>query len=170
MACGTIRLLTISALAACGACAAGDESADASSVSSVYVAVLRHLDTSTSSSDDDRPIVYVADMNSEPLDLDEQVEVIGALDAEVDVRFVDDIDAAAMSAEGAFGASDGGWLVAIGTPVEDAGPGVIALRVEASEPDDDPTAWQFRLDVDEEITVVDAEELDPELLVPPVSP
>lgn len=166
-------LLSLGALMTCASCESGDPVSDETSAESVYVAVIRHLEIPAPDADDERPIVYVADMNSEPLDLDAQVEVISVLDPDVDLRFVDDIGAAAETDDGSFAAPDDGWLVAVGTPVEDADTDTITLRVEASEPDDDPTAWQLHLDArgnDGEVTVVDAEELDPELLVPPVSP
>ena len=165
----TGRLLSLIAVVACAACESGDPSGEAVSAGAVYVAVIRHLDIPTPDPDE-RPIVYVADMNSDPLDLEDQVEVIGALDADVDVRFVDDIGAAAETEDGSFASPDDGWLVAIGTPVDDVDADLITVRVETSEPDDEPVAWQIRLDVGEGVTVLDTEELTVELLVPSVSP
>ena len=164
------RLVVLVALAACAACESGDQPDDEVSAGSVYVAVIRHLDIPAAGADGERPIVYVADMNSDPLDLEDQVEVIGELDADIDVRFVDDIEAAAETDDGSIGAPDEGWLVAVGTPVVDVETDVLTLRVEASEPDDEPTAWQMRLDVSDDVTVVESDELEAELLVPPVSP
>lgn len=157
-------------LVACAACDSDEANEEEASTGSVYVAVIRHLDITPAAADEERPIVYVADMNSDPLDLEAQVEVIGELDDDVDVRFVDDIEAAADTDDGALAAPDDGWLVAIGTPVVGADATTITLRVEASEPDDEPTAWQLLLDIGDDVTVVGADELDAELLVPPVSP
>lgn len=164
------RSVALLAVVACAACESSDPTDDEPSAASVYVAVIRHLDIPPADADGDRPIVYVADMNSDPLDLETQVEVIGDLEADVDVRFVDDIEAAADTEDGTMAGPDDGWLVAVGTPVVDPQADVITLRVEATEPDDEPTAWQLRLDVSDDVTVVESDELDAELLVPPVSP
>lgn len=164
------RSVALLALVACAACESSDPNDDVPSAASVYVAVIRHLDIAPPGADEERPIVYVADMNSDPLDLETQVEVIGELEADVDVRFVDGIEAAVDTDDGAMAGPDDGWLVAVGTPVVDAQADLITLRVEASEPDDEPIAWQVRLDVHDDVTVVESEELDAELLVPPVSP
>lgn len=167
-----MRLLSLVATVACVVCAACSDDAspdDEASTGSVYVAILRHLDVPDPGPDGERAVVYVADMNNDPLSLDGQVEVIGVLDPDVDVRFVDDIDAAVDSDGGAFAAPDGGWLVAVGTPVDDGTGDVIAVRVEVIEPDDEPVAWQLHLDVSADVTVVESVELEPELLVTPVS-
>lgn len=166
----TIWLLCLVASVSFAACSSTDPSADEASPGSMYVAVIRHLDLPAPADDDERPIVYVADMNSDPLDLEDQIEVIGELDPDVDVRFVDDVDAAAETADGSWTARDHGWIVAVGTPVDDAEADIVTLRVEASEPGDEPVAWQLTLTVGDEASVVEFEELDAEFLVTPVSP
>lgn len=163
------RVLCGALICVATACGGNTGSGDERSSGSVYVAALRHLDVPGPDDTGDRTIVYVADMNSEPLDLDEQVSVIGDLEADVDLRFIDDIAAAArFDDDGTLGAPDDGWLVAVGTPVDHDD--VVTVRVEAAEPGDKPSAWQLRLRVTGDVSVVAASDLEPEFLVPPVAP
>lgn len=160
-------------LAGCGG--TSDDSTD-SSLGSLYVTIIRHLDIPTTDdpdAPDERTVVHVADLNAEPLSLDDQITVINQLDAEYDVRFVDQFETAIeFTDDDTVVPPPDGPLVAIATPKEENG--VVVVRVEMTGSDGEIDAWQLRLrtvDVDNNVDrVVESTDIEPELLVPTATP
>ncbi|MEO6654049.1 MAG: hypothetical protein ABIP17_15485 [Ilumatobacteraceae bacterium] len=62
---------------------------------------------------DERPVVWITQLGTEPISLSDQVDMIAELAATHDLRFVDDPDAAVDDQEGDL--RDGGLLLGIGT-------------------------------------------------------
>lgn len=161
-------VLVVGGLAACGDTSDRDETP---SVGAIYSAVFRELDV-PDGVDGEAAVVYVVERNEQPLSLDDQVAVIQELEDEFDVRFVDDIEAAAeIGEDGALAPPLDGTLVAIGAPkpAEDDD-GLIVVRAEIMSSAEVTNAWQFSLRGVDDVQVVGADETEPELLVPAATP
>lgn len=167
---GTRRVaLSIAALVVLGACAdEGEPPAAVPAQPAIVVAVLRHLDVAPMG-DTELPIVYVVEVGSDPLSLDEQVTVIQELDERYDVRFVDDVESVTETGDdGALVLPDDGPLVAVGTAHEGPRPSV---RTELRAGTDPPSAWQVEFDGEgDSLRVVETTVVQPEFLVDPAAP
>ena len=160
-------VLVVGGLAACGDASDPDETP---SVGAIYSAVFRQLDV-PDGVDGGAAVVYVVERNEQPLSLDDQVAVIQELEDDFDVRFVDDIEAAAeIGEDGALGPPLDGALVAIGAPKAAEDDDLIVVRAEIMSSADVTNAWHFSLRGVDEVQVVSADETEPELLVPAAAP
>jgi hypothetical protein len=153
------------------ACADTSEADDLPSAGDIYAAVFRQLDI-PSGVDGEAAVVYVVERNDEPLSLDEQVQVIQDLEDDFDVRFVDDIEAAAeVDEDGSLVPPLDGALVAIGPPKPAEGDDeLVVVRAEIMSSADVTNAWQFSLRGVDEVQIVEADETEPELLVTLATP
>jgi hypothetical protein len=153
------------------ACADASEADPLPSAGAIYAAVFRQLDI-PDGIDGEAPVVYVVERKEKPLSLDEQVEVIQQLEDDFDVRFVDEIEAAAEVAEdGSLGPPVDGSLVAVGAPKAAEGDDdLVIVRAELMSSADVTEAWQLSLRGVDEVQVVEAAETEPELLVPAATP
>ena len=160
-------MLVVSGLAACTDTSEPD---DLPSAGAIYSAVFRHLDL-PDGVDGEPPVVYVVERHDEPLSLEEQVDVIQQLEDDFDVRFVDDIEAAAeFDADGTLVPPLDGALVAVGPPKADVADDLVVVRAEIMSSADLTNAWQFSLRGVDPVRVVEANETEPELLVPAATP
>jgi hypothetical protein len=165
---GALAVLVVGGLAACADTTDGD---DLPTVGAIYGAVFRQLDL-PGGEDGEAAIVYVVERNEQPLSLDQQVEVIQELEDDFDVRFVDEIEAAAeVGEDGSIGPPLDGSLVAVGpAKAAEDDDDLVIVRAEIMSSADVTDAWQFSLRGVDEVQVVDSTETEPELLVLTATP
>jgi hypothetical protein len=163
--------LVVLAVGGLTGCADTSGTSDVPSAGAIYAAVFRQLDL-PDGVDGEATVVYVVERKDKPLSLDEQVEVIQEVEDEFDVRFVDEIEAAAEVAEdGTLGPPVDGSLVAVGVPkAADDDDDLVVVRAELMSSADVTEAWQFSLRGVDDVQVVDAAETEPELLVQAATP
>ncbi len=110
---------------------------------------------------DERPVVWIAQLGSEPLSLEEQVDMIAAVELTHDLRFVDDPEAAVGGEDDR--PRDDGLLLGIGEIRSDA---PHTVRVEVFVNQDRVRAELLTLIVGAEGWQIDTREIvDPEDLV-----
>jgi hypothetical protein len=165
---GALAVLAVGGLTACGDATDAD---GLPSAGAMYAALFRQLDL-PHGTDGEAAVVYVVERKDQPLSLDEQVEVIQELEDEFDVRFVDEIEAAAeIDEDGSLGPPVDGSLVAVGVPkVADDDDELVVVRAEIMSSADVTEAWQFSLRGVDEVQIVEAAETEPELLIPAATP
>jgi hypothetical protein len=164
---GAAVLLAVVGLATCTEATDAD---DMPSPGAIYAAVFRQLEL-PDGPDGAAAVVYVVERRDDPLSLDDQVAVIQELEDDFDVRFVDDIDAAAeVDADGSLAPPLDGSLVAVGSPKTSDSDDLVVVRAEIMQSADVTNAWQFSLRGVDDVQVVDAAETEPELLIPAATP
>jgi hypothetical protein len=113
--------------------------------------------------DGSRPVVYVARLGEDPFALEEQVEMIAAVEETHDLRFVDNIAAAVDDDESDAPPRDDGLLFGIGT-ISPAAPHVV--RVEVYRAAGEVEAHKVTLTVRDDVWRVNSTEpIDPEVLL-----
>ena len=157
-------VLVVVALAALAGCTsgAGDDDGPGPVGAAGYIAVINDF-LPALPTDGSRPVVYVAPLGVDPFPLEDQVEMIAAVEESHDLRFVDTIDAAVDNRETDAPPRDDGLLLGIGT-ISPAAPHVV--RVEIYRAAGEVDAYKVTLTVRDDVWRVDTSEpIDPEVLL-----
>jgi hypothetical protein len=113
--------------------------------------------------DGSRPIVYIARLGEDPFALEDQIEMIAAVEQSYDLRFVDDMTAAVDNEDADAPPRDDGHLFGIGT-ISAIVPHVV--RVEVYRAAGVVEAHRLTLSLRDDVWRVDTSEpVEPEVLV-----
>lgn len=154
-------VLLVAVLAAMSGCGGDDRGVDPVGAAG-YTAVIDDL-LPPVPVDGSRPVVYIARLGEDPFALEDQIEMIAAVEQNYDLRFVDDMTAAVDNEDSDASPRDDGHLFGIGT-ISATVPHVV--RVEVYRAAGVVEAHRLTLTLRDDVWRVDASEpVDPEVLV-----